>query len=210
VDAPLWQQRSYQSAAGRILGLLRRGPVTVDELADALGVSGNAVRQQLALLERDGLLQRAGLRRGPRKPAQTYALSADAELLFSRAYAPVLTQLLHVLAGRLPAAELDALMREVGRGLTPDRPRPAGTARERAEAGSALLNELGGLADVEEKDGRLLIRGAGCPLGAATHHHPEACDAVGSLLSEYVGLPLRQCCERQERPRCCFEVGTPQ
>lgn len=202
-----WQQRGYQSTAGRILGLLRRGPVTVDELAEALAVSGNAVRQQLALLERDGLAQRSGLRRGSSKPAQTYALSLAAEQLFSRAYAPVLTQLLHVLAGRLPAVELDTLMREVGRGLTADRPRPAGTARERAEAGSALLNELGGLVEVEERDGRLLIRGAGCPLGAATHHHPEACDAVGSLLSEYVGLPLRQCCEREDRPRCCFELG---
>jgi predicted ArsR family transcriptional regulator len=202
-----WQQRGYQSTAGRILGLLRRGSITVDELAEALAVSGNAVRQQLALLERDGLLQRTGLRRGSSKPAQTYALSPDAELLFSRAYAPVLTQLLHALAARLPPEELDALMRDVARGLTADRPRPTGTARERAEAGSALLNELGGLAEVEAHEGRLRIRGAGCPLGAATHHHPEACDAVGSLLSEYVGLPLRQCCEREDRPRCCFELG---
>lgn len=195
-----------ESAAGRIMVLLRQGAMTVDELAAALGLSGNAIRPQLALLERDGFVERAGVRRGASKPAQVWALSRDAELLFSQAYIPVLTELLHVLDSRLERGEFDAVMRKVGERLMAGRLRPTGDARERAEAAGELLNSLGGLARVEHRDGALMIRSEGCPLAAATRRHPEACNAMESLLSEFTGLPVTQCCEREERLRCCFEL----
>jgi predicted ArsR family transcriptional regulator len=194
------------SAAGRIIGLLRRGGMTVDELATALGLSGNAVRPQLAVLERDGLVERAGVRRRASKPAQVYALSREADLLFSRAYIPVLTELLQVLDSRLERGEFDSVMREVGGRLMAGRPRPTGDVRQRAEAASELLNALGGLARVEQQNGSLLIRSDGCPLAAATQRHPEACNAMESLLGEFTGLRVTKCCDREERLRCCFEL----
>ncbi|HEX3236017.1 MAG TPA: ArsR family transcriptional regulator [Gemmatimonadales bacterium] len=203
---PYWN-RLIESPAGQIMRLLRRAPMTVDELAHALGLSGNAVRQQLAVLERDGLVGQGEARRGVSKPARTYVLTAEAELVFSRAYAPVLTQLLHVLDERLDPTEFDELMRDVGRRLMGGRPRPTGDLRQRAEAASALLNELGGQARVEEHNGELYIRGDGCPLSAATQRHPEACNAVESLLTEFAGVPMAKCCDAEDRLRCCFEVG---
>jgi DeoR family suf operon transcriptional repressor len=200
-------RRLDDTAGGRIMGLLRRGSMTVDDLAAALDLSGNAVRAQLALLERDGLVGRGGQRPGTSKPARLYALTYEAELLFSHAYIPVLTELLHVLNARLGPREFDGLMRDVGRRLMADRPRPTGDRRQRAQAASELLNALGGLARVEEHNGSLLIRGEGCPLAAATRRHPEACNAMESLLSEFTGLPVAKCCDREERLRCCFEVG---
>jgi predicted ArsR family transcriptional regulator len=196
-----------ESTAGQIMGLLRRRSMTVDELAAALGLSGSAIRPQLALLERDGLVERTGVKRGPSKPARIYALSPEADLLYSHAYIPVLTELLHVVAARLAPEEFDGLMREVGRRLMADRPRPTGDARQRAEAASELLNALGGLARVEGRNGDLMIRSDGCPLAAATQRYPEACNAVESLLREFTGLPVTKCCDREERLRCCFEIG---
>jgi predicted ArsR family transcriptional regulator len=196
-----------ESTAGQIMGLLRRRSMTVDELAAALGLSGSAIRPQLALLERDGLVERTGVKRGPSKPARIYALSPEADLLYSHAYIPVLTELLHVVATRLAPEEFDGLMREVGRRLMADRPRPTGDARQRAEAASELLNALGGLARVEGRNGDLMIRSDGCPLAAATQRYPEACNAVESLLREFTGLPVTKCCDREERLRCCFEIG---
>ena len=46
------------------MALLRRGGMTVDELAAGLGLRGNAIRPQLAVLERDGFVERTGVRRG--------------------------------------------------------------------------------------------------------------------------------------------------
>ena len=184
--------------------------MTVDEIAEALALSGNAIRPQLALLERDGLVQRAGVRPSASRPARVYALARDADQLYSRAYVPLLVELLQRLASRLGPGDFDALMREVGVGLAAGRPRPAGGPRERAEAASELLNALGGLARVEQQDGALVIRSDGCPLAAATKRHAEACDAVESLLREFTGLQVVKCCDREERPRCCFEIGGDQ
>ena len=182
--------------------------MTVDELAEELGVSGNAVRLHLARLEREGVVVRTELRRGVSRPAAVYGISAEAELLFSRAYVPVLTGLLHVLASDLPPAAFDRLLRRVGQELMAGRARPAGSLRARAEAASDLLNELGGVSKVEaQRGGRWLIRGYGCPLSAATRAHPEACSAVESLLSAFVAAPVSSCCDRGDRLRCCFLVG---
>jgi predicted ArsR family transcriptional regulator len=181
--------------------------MTVDELAAALELTRSAVQGQLANLQQDQLVEQRGTRRGTSKPARTYAVTMQAELLFSRAYIPILTQLVHVLAGRMSPGEFDSVMREVGRGAMAERTGPrSGTLRERVARASALLNELGGLSEVEEEDGLYVIRSFGCPLAAATALHPEVCTALESLLSEVAGTAVTKCCDRYDRERCCFEI----
>jgi predicted ArsR family transcriptional regulator len=181
--------------------------MTIDEIASAVGLTRGAVRAQLATLQRDGTVEQRELRRGTSKPARTYGVTTEAELLLSRAYIPILTQLLHVLADRMPRREFDAVMREVGRGLMTGRPVPHGTLEERVLAASALLNDLGGVTEVEKEGKHFVIRGHGCPLAAATAEYPEACNALESLLSEFVGHPVTQCCDQYDPRRCCFEVA---
>lgn len=200
-------RRIAQGTTGKILQLLRRGPMTVDELAVALDLTRTAVRAQLATLERDELVEQRGSRRGASKPARIYGVTTQAELLFSRAYVPILTQLLHVLARRLSPAEFDSIMHEVGRGAMAGRVVPRGPLRDRVTTASSLLNDLGGLTEVDEEDGLYVIRSHGCPLAAATADHPEACNALESLLSEFVGAKVTKCCDRYDRARCCFEVA---
>lgn len=197
-----------QGTSGRIVELLRRGPRTIDELAIAIGVTRNAIRGHLAALEQDGAIEQKGSQRGISKPARIYGVTTEAELLLSSAYVPILTQLLHVLVGRMPSAEFDEILREVGRGLMAGRTMPRGTTRDRTIAASALLNDLGGTTEVSEEAGNYVILGHGCPLAAATAEHPEACNALESLLSEFVGQPVTKCCERYQRRRCCFLVPT--
>jgi predicted ArsR family transcriptional regulator len=178
----------------------------VDEVAVAIEVTRTAVRSQLATLEHDGLIEQRGARRGTSKPARTYGVTAQAELLFSRAYIPILAQLLHVLARRMSPEEFDSIMREVGRSLMAGRAVPRGSLRDRVASASSLLNELGALSEVEEEDRLYVIRSYGCPLAAATAEHPEACNALESLLSEFVGTLVTKCCDRYDRERCCFEI----
>ena len=179
----------------------------MDELAVALDLTRTAVRAQLATLERDELVEQRGSRRGTSKPARTYGATMQAELLFSRAYIPILTQLLHVLSRRMSPAEFDSIMHEVGRGAMGDHPAPRGPLRDRVVTASSLLTDLGGLSEVDEEDGLYVIRSHGCPLAAATAGHPEACNALESLLSEFVGAKVTKCCDRYDRVRCCFEVA---
>ena len=87
-----------------------------------------------------------------------------------------------------------------------ERALPHGTLGERVLAASALLNDLGGMTEVDEEGSHFVIRGHGCPLAAATAEYPEASNALESLLSEFVRQPVAKCCDRYDRQRCCFEV----
>ena len=195
-----------EGTAGRIMELLRRGPLTVDDLAAALDLTRTAVRAQLATLQHQDLIEQRGTRRGTSKPARLYCVTTQAELLFSRAYIPILTHLLHALARRMSPTEFDSVMREVGRSVMGGRAVPGGPLRDRVIGASSLLNDLGGLTEVEEEDGLFVILSHGCPLAAATADHPEACNALESLLSQFVGTRVTKCCDRYARERCCFEV----
>ena len=200
------QRRLTHGTSGQIIELLRRKAMTIDELAAAIGVTRTAIRAHLATLQQDGAVEQRGVVRGVSKPARTYGVTTEAELLLSKAYVPILTQLLHVLAHRIPGQEFDAILREVGRGLMAGHVTRQGTLRERAIAASDFLNELGGTTEVAEEGGHYVIRGHGCPIAAATAEHPEACSALESLLTEFVGRPVTKCCEEYQRQRCCFIV----
>jgi predicted ArsR family transcriptional regulator len=199
-------RRVKEGTSGQLLELLRRTPMTVEELAVALGVTSTAVRAQLATLERDDLVEQRGSRRGASKPSRLYGVTSQAELLFSRAYVPILTRLLQVLARNRGSGEFDATMREVGRELMQGHRLAGGALRDRVAGASALLNELGGLTDVEEENGSYFILSHGCPLAAATANHPEVCNALESMLSVFVGSQVKKCCDRYDRVRCCFEI----
>jgi predicted ArsR family transcriptional regulator len=206
-----WDQRFFESTRGQIVTLLRRSGRTVEDLARALDLTNNGVRPHLTILERDGLVrQRGSVRRssGGGKPAYVYELTEEAEDLFPKAYAPVLGRLLDVLAERLGLEESEALLRSVGRRLAEEHSTRADGAHARLESAVEVLNELGGLVELEEHDGGFVIRGYSCPLAGVTPDHPEVCRLAEALVAEVAGMPVHERCDRSERPRCCFEVAS--
>jgi predicted ArsR family transcriptional regulator len=208
--ATTWDAKFFESTRGRMVTLLRRSGRTVEELARALGLTDNGVRAHLAVLERDGIVrQRGSVRRGSGggKPAYVYELTSEAEDLFPKAYAPALGRLLDVLAERLGPEESETLLRSVGRRLVEGKTVPTDGSRARLQAAAGVLNELGGLAELEELDGTLVIQGYSCPLAAVTPDHPDVCRLAEALVAEVAGVPVHERCDRSERPRCCFEVA---
>ena len=211
IERQMLRHQLLDTSRGRIVSLLQRGPLTADELASELKVSASGVRALITAMERDGVVRRVGSRPGTTRPARLFELTAEIEQLLSGAYLPLLTQLVDVFAGGLPADQLDGLLREtgrqLGRQLTPSN-LPASLAG-RVRAASRLLNEeLGAVTRVEE-NGKFLIRGNGCPLSAVTGKHAAVCRAMESLVETLVGAPVHECCERNGRPLCCFEIAKP-
>lgn len=203
-------ERILETTRGRVLALLRRGGKTTDELAAALGLTDNAVRAHLATLERDRLVQAVPERRSGKigKPATVYTVSPAADMVFSRAYFPLLISILSALRDRLGAEELRELLTDVGGRLATGAASPTGPLSHRVAAASDLLNELGGLSSVQEVEAetRYTIQGCGCPLGVAVSQRPEVCEAIVALISKMTRANVRSCCQRDGRPSCCFEV----
>jgi predicted ArsR family transcriptional regulator len=205
-------ERFFGSTRGRIVGLLRGGSGTVNELAEKLELTDNAVRAHLLTLERDGLVRQSGTQRGSRKPHFSYELTSEAERLFPKAYDALLNQLITTLKGRLPPGALEDVLREVGRSLasrhSSDDNGPSGMDG-RLQNAVEVLRALGGSPSVEKEDGLIFIRSGGCPLSASVVEHPEVCEVVETLVSEIVGAPVKEHCHRGDSPKCCFELSPP-
>ena len=78
-----------------LLDLLKiQGPANVPRLARLRRVNPTAVRQQLAALEREGLVRPRLERHGRGRPTLVYALTEKAEALFPQAYGPLALSLL--------------------------------------------------------------------------------------------------------------------
>jgi predicted ArsR family transcriptional regulator len=198
--------RRFTSSRDKIVRRLRRAQQSVNDLARALGLTDNAVRANLARLARDGLVQEAGSRASVRKPEAVYDITREAERLFAKAYAPALATLLEVMSAGLDEKELDMQLREAGRRLAaPHLPSLAGLPfRMRAKKALQILEDLGGLAELEDRDGRQCVRGFGCPFSELVTQHPKVCLLAQAMVGELLGREVDEQCQRADRPRCCF------
>ena len=201
-----WNQWFFASTRGQIITLLRRSSRTVDELAQALELTHTAVRAHLAALERDGLVHQRSERRGSGKPSSVYDLTPAAEYLFPKSYGQFLDQLLDVLGEHLPPDEVETLLRETGRRIAVEWKILPGDLHVRLEAAIEVLNDLGGLMEQETEGETLCIRGYRCPFAAVVLEHPEVCNLAETLLSDLVGVPVQEHCERTGSVPCRFVV----
>ena len=64
-----WDPKFLLTTRGQVVAELRRGSRTVEELRQTLGITDNAVRAHLAILERDGIAHQVSTRPSGRRPA---------------------------------------------------------------------------------------------------------------------------------------------
>ena len=193
----------------RLLALLRESAWTVDDLAERLSLTDNAVRFHMDALEKLGTVRKDGVRRiGVGQPATVYSLSPEGEEAFSRAYAPVLIACLEELSDRSSAQQVAAFLRRVGKRLARGFGLSAGPLSSRVAGASDLLNTLGGITSVEKSGKAFRIVGRACPLSRAVEADHCVCAAVTSLVAEVVGAEVKERCDRSGRPKCCFEISS--
>src|SRR5918993_353305 len=143
------RKQLLDTTRGRVVRILQGGGSTVDDIAAKLGLTANAVRAQITGMERDGLVQRVGQRPGTTRPSQVFELTPEIEQLLSKAYIPLLTQLVDVFAEKLPPAQLETMLRQAGKRLADELSqgkRLSGGLSSRVAAASNMMNEqLGAL-----------------------------------------------------------------
>lgn len=201
-------RRFLESTRGQIVELLRAGPSTVVELAGKLSLTDNAVRAHLATLERDGLVRQSGERPGVRKPHFAYALTSEAEDLFPKAYEPVLNAVLAKMEASLGKERSGEFLRQLGREMAGPHRDPAATFEDKLKTVLKLFEEFGGHARLEREGQKISLCGAGCPLAAVVTRHDIACDLFAEFIAGVLDRPVSQNCQREDRPRCRFEIQT--
>jgi predicted ArsR family transcriptional regulator len=202
-----WLERLLGETQVRLLARLRRSRQTITSLAEALGLTDNAVRMHVAALHRDGIVEQVGTQRDTGgKPARLYGLTRQGEELFPKAYALVLAKLVEEIVRTQGRAHAVKLLRAVGAQAAAGAPQGSNPKR-RMEAAAQLFRDLGSDADVEKTAEGWRLQGHGCPLSAVTAGHPELCELGKALVEEVVGEPVTECCQRGDHPRCGFEIA---
>jgi predicted ArsR family transcriptional regulator len=202
-----WFDRLLGESQARLLRLLRRSRQTITSLADALGLTDNAVRMHIAALHRDGIVEQVGtLRDTGGKPARLYGLTSQGAELFPKAYALVLAKLVEEIVRTQGRDRAIKLLRAVGAQVAAGAPRGTNPKR-RMDAAAQVFRDLGAEANVEKTAHGWRLQGYGCPLSAVTAGHPELCELGKALVEEVVGEPVTECCQRGEHPQCGFEIA---
>ncbi len=209
LSIPVWLQRSLGTTRTTILSELQREPMTVEQLARILAIAPSAVRTHLALLERDGIIERLTVHRAsPGKPAHAYRIAESASVFLSSAYAPVALHLLEALQEKLPSHEISGMLRSAGRRLAFRHCTNSVRLRARVADAAAALTQLGGAARIAEQPGAYVLTSEGCPLAAMTGDHLAACGILEAFVGEIVAAPVRHRCAHGDRARCIFEIAS--
>jgi predicted ArsR family transcriptional regulator len=131
--------------------LKHAGEATAETIAEALGVTVGAVRQQLAVLDAAGLIAHRDERPGPGRPRRHYCLTPAAEGLWPKRYGQLTNQLLGFFErsdpGLVEVAFEQRRLQRVDNARRRLQGKPFG---ERVRELTAILDEDGYLADCTE------------------------------------------------------------
>ena len=198
----------------RILYLLKsRGPQPVRALAPKLGLTPMGVRQHLARLEEQGLVDYRTENQGPGRPARVWRLTEAAAERFPATYADLTLDLLQstrrALGGEGLAKVLEARTQTQIQTYRQRIPRTATLAR-RVSALARLRSEEGYMAEWHRnRDGSLTLIENHCPICAAARVCQGLCDNEIELFRRTLGKSIH--IERTEHildgaRRCAYRI----
>lgn len=201
-----WKNHRASATRERIIRLLLSRPLTIAAMAGDLGMTRNAVRAQLALLQREGVAEAQGEVKGARRPSILYGLREGADAQLSRAYPSMVSHLVHVLSEELSSREFEGVMKKLGRLLASEVPRATGDAAARVKEAVRFLGTLGSVAKMTQENGRYVISSDGCPIGVAVAADVRACSSMQAMLQDLTGLAVAEECRHGTRSQCRFVV----
>ena len=182
--------RFFQTTRGKIVSeLRRRGSASAVDLARSFGLSPNAVRQQLMVLERDGLVAETSVRRGPTKPTYEFSLTPDAEQLFPHGYDKMLNAVLRELREQFGNIAVERVFdglskRAIERArleITADGP------EQRVAQLTETLRRSGVVAEYSLIEGGFALHEHNCPYSNTAKENPEVCQVIHHVIDETLG-----------------------
>ncbi|HEV3196076.1 MAG TPA: helix-turn-helix domain-containing protein [Candidatus Cybelea sp.] len=184
------EDRFFQTTRGKIVSELRRhGQASAADLARTFGLSPNAVRQQLMVLERDGLVAERSVRRGPTKPTYEFSLTPEADKLFPQGYDKMLTAVLRELRDQFGEAAVGRIFDGLSRRAI-ERARLEVTAddpEQKVAQLTEMLRKTGVVAEYSLIDGGFALHEHSCPYSSAAKENPEVCQVIHHVIDETIG-----------------------
>lgn len=187
--------------------LQNKSGLTVEEFAQRLGITRNAVRQHLESLEARDLVQKSDTRPSGGRPEQLYVLTEKGNELFPRHYAWFAQLLLEMVEAEVGphgiAERLDELGRKVAASLAEqDGNQAPATLDEKVRQLAGTMEQLGYSArSFTSLKGIPIIEANNCVFHELARQHPMVCRFDLALLSAATGADV-------EHLECMAKGGT--
>lgn len=201
------------SAGMRIIRLLvGNPPQNVADLIKATGVTRTAVTEQLNELVAGGFVERTTERLAGRgRPRHVYKATNTALLLLfannQQLVVPAMWQAIEKVGGtkltrQVLKAVSEALAEHYSRKITATDP------HKRLRQMTEILRAEGGLLDIEESNGQMILRKRSCPFISMLDDSRNVCCIDQEMMTAIVGRPVRRvACRHDEDSPCCeFEL----
>ena len=194
-----------QETRQRILQtLLQRQRCTINELAEAVGITPISVRHHISKMEAAGLIASEDEHHGVGRPRRVYHLTEAGLEKFPSQYVRLTIQLLKQLKATLPPQTVANLFtemaREMAERLVAEADEKPMTLEERLEFITSLLNREGFLVSWEEDGERFVIQESVCPYYHVGREHPEVCILDKTIIATVLEVPP----ESIKHERCIF------
>ncbi len=194
-----------------IATLLRHGPMTIADLADALGVAKTSLRPQVDRLVLQGWLDRGRRRQGPGRPADIFSVSARSRQHSARQTMGELARLfLEEMAATETRSKVTSVVDGVGRRVT-RLLRPIigeGSPSERLRRLSEYLSESGILNDTSHSRRTVTLTIHTCPYVGLAGEYQQICAMHRQTLAELLGGETSSYrCRHEGHPYCELQVS---
>jgi predicted ArsR family transcriptional regulator len=192
----------------------RRGPLTVAELAEAMGVTATAIRVRLNRLVGSGLVERQAEHGGRGRPRHTYQASVEAHRKLGQNYADLAVVLWEEMMRTVEDRKLRRLLftRITERLAEMYRAQLTGSEWEgRLVELGTILHDRGIEAEVVRGDGEAglpVLRQHSCPYFELAEADPAVCAMERKMFEKVLGRGLRlsQCRLDGQSRSCDFEA----
>jgi predicted ArsR family transcriptional regulator len=171
--------------------LLRKPKITINELAEAVGINPISVRHHLTNLQMEGLIAAEEERHGVGRPRLVYSLTEEGMERFPTKYLRLTTRLLAQMKESMPGPLVTKLFNQVAEDLASEYTSQMQglSMEERLEFVKELLAQEGFTVEWEKKGSEYQIHEISCPYYQIGVAHPEVCTVDQTLISKMLALP---------------------
>ena len=196
-------KESYVSKREKILGhlLLNRSNsgecCSLKDIASALGLSINAVRHYLVMLENEGLIFRTEKHGKIGRPAMLYSLHENAFEIFPKTYTEFSLSLLNEIHKRYGKEDLTDILKDIGKENAEkmlkrmtdnlDKETSFDTQRQKLESIVGVFRERGVFPELLEDESSFVIKNYNCLLYNVVKEEPLVCKVHDTIMDELVG-----------------------
>jgi predicted ArsR family transcriptional regulator len=193
-----------KSTKDRILQtLLRRPKITINDLAEAVGINPISVRHHLTNLQMEGLIAADEERHGVGRPRLVYSLTEDGMERFPTKYFRLTTRLLTQMKDSMPGPVVANLFSQIAEGMANEYSDQMNglSMEERLDFVKEMLAQEGFTVEWEKKGDDYQIHEISCPYYQIGIAHPEVCTVDQTLISKMLALPA-------SKVQCILDGGT--